>query len=126
MRPLMVNNLSEALASMGVDLVGDIPGDAKTTNRLLLANLIQQKIALAFSGIGIDWDYYNVKVDIGARATKICDVMQGDVVVLEIVNVDWPQASPVFLGMNSSVQPGMTTGMEASYARLEQLVCPVT
>lgn len=103
-------NMAEALAAFNMALVEDIQDDRKTTNRLLLQQLLMQKMLVAATDVGIDWDTYEVWVEPGSYATKITPVIPGEIVVVKLLNLDFDNAGTVYYGYDRSVKPVTRTG----------------
>ncbi|KPK66721.1 MAG: hypothetical protein AMS21_00785 [Gemmatimonas sp. SG8_38_2] len=112
MRPLLAKNIAQVLGALNMEAFPGIPNTVEATNQILLHSLILQKILIAASDVGIDWDAYEVWIEPGQRPTLITQVQPGDIVVVKLVNNDSDNAGTVYYEQNVGVRPGTNLGLE--------------
>jgi hypothetical protein len=105
MKPVLANSLGQMMAALGMRKVPNVPGDLAAANQIALQNLILQKIMIAALDVGIDWDTYEMWVEPGLTPTKLCNVNDGDIVVIKMINHDVDYAETVFYDQSPGVRP---------------------
>ncbi len=114
MEPILARTVPEFLKSLLLSSQQLGGGQMSVTDTLLINLLLLQKLTLASTDVGVDWDSFEVYVEAGTVSTKIVDVRVGDVVVVKLINHDVDNAQTVFYEQSAGVAPSTFYGLQFS------------
>lgn len=107
---LAPRSLADVWKMLGIT-PGATPPDASVANQLLAMQLVLQKLATATSMAAVDWDTFEVWVEPGTEPTKVTEVKNGELVVVELTNFDTDNAQTVFVGQGQAIRAPQNYGL---------------